>query len=167
MGGQNPAGSRPLVGTVKDALGRPIAAAAIDMQDHAGRIVAHTKTDARGQFRLTQGRDGTYALMARKKGFRPATMIVSLPLRAQKSLDLVLASDEPLTMQVSANRIRVQNTLTQTGASKYTLTSHDIKNLPQGESTPLNEVLLQMPGVALDQNQEIHVRGEHLGFSTR
>ena len=162
--GQNPAGSRPLVGTVKDALGRPIAAGVIDMQDHAGRIVAHTKTDARGQFRLSEDHNGTYALMARKKGFRPATMIVSLPLRAQKSLDLVLASDEPLTMQVSANRIRVQNTLTQTGASKYTLTSHDIKNLPQGEATPLNEVLLQMPGVALDQNQEIHVRGEHLGI---
>ena len=162
--GQNPAGSRPLVGTVKDALGRPIAAGAIDMQDHAGRIVAHSKTDARGQFRLSEDHNGTYALIARKKGFRPATMIVSLPLRAQKSLDLVLASDEPLTMQVSANRIRVQNTLTQTGASKYTLTSHDIKNLPQGEATPLNEVLLQMPGVALDQNQEIHVRGEHLGI---
>ena len=58
--------------------------------------------------------------MARKKGFRPATMIVSLPLRGHKSLDLVLASDEPLTMQVSANRIRVQNTLTQTGASTNT-----------------------------------------------
>ena len=91
-------------------------------------------------------------------------MIVGVRLRAQKPLDLVLASDEPLTMQVSANRIRVQNTLTQTGASKYTLTSHDISSLPQGEATPLNEVLLQMPGVALDQNQEIHVRGEHLGI---
>ncbi len=67
-------------------------------------------------------------------------------------------------MRLSANRIRVQNTLTETGASKYTLTKHDIKNLPQGEATPLNEVLLQMPGVALDQNQEIHVRGEHMGI---
>ena len=86
----------------------------------AGRIVARTKTDARGRFHLSEGRGGTYALLARKKGFRPATMIVGVPLRAQKPLDLVLASDEPLTMQVSANRIRVQNTLTQTGASKYT-----------------------------------------------
>ena len=68
---------------MKDALGRPIAAALVEMQDHAGRIVAHTKTDAHGQFRLTEGRDGTYALVARKKGFRPATMIVRLPLRAK------------------------------------------------------------------------------------
>ena len=38
----------------------------------------------------------------------------------------------------------------------------DGRAAPQGEATPLNEVLLQMPGVALDQNQ-IYVRGEHLG----
>lgn len=162
--GQGPALSGRLVGTVKDALGRPVVTAFIEMQDHAGRIVAQTKTDPRGQFHLSEAPKGTYALMARKKGFRPATRIVSLPMRVRKSLDFVLASDEPLTMQVSANRIRVQNTLTQTGASKYTLTSNDIKSLPQGEATPLNETLLQMPGVALDQNQEIHVRGEHLGI---
>jgi hypothetical protein len=91
-------------------------------------------------------------------------MIIVLPQSAGRSFDLVLASEEALTMRVSANRIRVQNTLTETGASKYTLTNQDIKNLPEGEATPLNQVILQMPGVALDQNQEIHIRGEHLGI---
>ena len=32
------------------------------------------------------------------------------------------------------------------------------------KATPLNQVMLQMPGVALDQNQEIHIRGEHMGI---
>jgi hypothetical protein len=31
-------------------------------------------------------------------------------------------------------------------------------------ATALNQVMLQMPGVALDQNQEIHIRGEHMGI---
>ena len=69
-----------------------------------------------------------------------------------------------MTLTVSASRIHAQNQLTSTGVSKYTFTAHDITNLPQGEATPLNQVLLQMPGVALDQNQEIHIRGEHAGI---
>ena len=162
--GQRPRAAQPLIGTVKDALGRPLGGVIVTLQDPAGRTVAHTKTNAQGEFRLSERKAGTYALMTRKKGFRPATMIIALSTRAAKPLDLVLASEEPLDMRLSANRIRVQNTLTESGASKYTLTNHDIKNLPQGEATPLNDVLLQMPGVALDQNQEIHVRGEHLGI---
>jgi hypothetical protein len=162
--GQKPGTTSVMTGTVKDALGRPLAGVIMNLQDPNGRIVARTTSGAQGEFRLIERKAGTYALMTRRKGFRTATMIVALPMRTRKPLDLVLASDEPLEMRLSANRIRVQNTLTETGASKYTLTKHDIQNLPQGEATPLNEVLLQMPGVALDQNQEIHVRGEHLGI---
>jgi len=151
-------------GMVKDALGRPVADVHVSLQAADGRTIAHTQTNAQGLFRFTGIKAGTYALAIRRKGFKPATMIIVLPPSAGKSFDLVMASEEPLTMPVSANRIRVQNTLTETGASKYTLTNQDIKNLPEGEVTPLNQVLLQMPGVALDQNQEIHVRGEHLGI---
>ncbi len=162
--GQKFGASPALTGTVKDALGRPLGGVIINLQDPNGRTVAHAKTNAQGEFRLPERKAGTYALVTRKQGFRPATMIIAMPVRAAKPLDLVLASEEPLEMRLSANRIRVQNTLTESGASKYTLTNHDIKDLPQGEATPLNDVLLQMPGVALDQNQEIHIRGEHLGI---
>ncbi len=162
--GQRPRAAQPLIGSVKDSLGRPVAGVTVTLQDFTGRTVAQTKTGPQGQFRLFVSKPGTYALMTGKKGFKPATGIVTVPLAGAKSLELAVTSEEALTLRVSANRIRVQNTLTETGASKYTFTSHDIKNLPQGEATPLNEVLLQMPGVALDQNQEIHIRGEHLGI---
>ena len=76
----------------------------------------------------------------------------------------MLESEQALTLPVSASRVHAQNGLTATGASKYTFTARDVTNLPQGEATPLNQVLLQMPGVALDQNQEIHIRGEHAGI---
>ena len=162
--GQKTGASPALTGTVKDALGRPLGGVVVNLQNANGRTVARTTTGAHGEFRLAERKPGTYALVTRRKGFKPATMIIVLPMRTAKCLGLVLASDEPLEMQLSANQIRVQNTLTETGVSKYTLTKHDIKDLPQGEATPLNDVLLQMPGVALDQNQEIHVRGEHLGI---
>ena len=45
-----------------------------------------------------------------------------------------------------------------TGANDYSVTSQDISNLPQGENTNITDVLTQMPGVAIDQNQQIHIR---------
>ena len=75
-----------------------------------------------------------------------------------------MESMQALTLPVTASRVHPQNGLTATGVSKYTFTARDITGLPQAEATPLNQVLLQMPGVALDQNQEIHIRGEHAGI---
>lgn len=44
------------------------------------------------------------------------------------------------------------------GANDYAVTSADIASLPAGEDTALTDVLAQMPGVAIDQNQQIHIR---------
>jgi outer membrane receptor for ferrienterochelin and colicin len=48
--------------------------------------------------------------------------------------------------------------LSVTGANAYTTTAADIANLAAGTNTPLSDVLIQMPGVSLDQNQQIHIR---------
>ena len=162
--GQRQSVSRYLAGTVKDALGRPIARATVTLQSGDGRTIAQTLTDDRGRFRLPQGRAGTYALATRKKGFKPGTKIVVLPESPGKHLDFALESQQALTVPVSATRVRAQNGLSASGTNRYTLSARDIENLPAGEATPLNEVMLQMPGVALDQNQEIHIRGEHMGI---
>ncbi len=45
-----------------------------------------------------------------------------------------------------------------TGANSYGVNANDIKNMPAGESTTITDVLAQMPGVAIDQNQQIHIR---------
>ena len=44
------------------------------------------------------------------------------------------------------------------GANDYSVGAQDIANLPQGENTTITDVLTQMPGVAIDQNQQIHIR---------
>lgn len=45
-----------------------------------------------------------------------------------------------------------------TGASEYSITAQDISNLPEGKNTNMTDVLAQLPGVAIDQNQQIHIR---------
>ena len=42
-----------------------------------------------------------------------------------------------------------------------------LETIPQGENAPLNQVLLQMPGVAQDSFGQIHVRGEHANVQFR
>jgi outer membrane receptor for ferrienterochelin and colicin len=54
-----------------------------------------------------------------------------------------------------------------TGSSIYRLDKQDIKNLPLGESTPLNQVLLQTPGVVQDSYGQLHVRGDHANVQYR
>ncbi len=159
---QKPA-SPPVFGTVKDALGRPMAGATVTLRAYDGRTAARTLTDDHGRFRLPANATGTYDLVVKKRSFKDANRVVVLPDNRGTPMDLTLESEQALTVQVSAARIRAQNGLTATGAGKYTMTAKDIEDLPEAAETPLNEVLLQMPGVALDQNQEIHIRGEHAG----
>ena len=45
-----------------------------------------------------------------------------------------------------------------TGAAVYSVGAQDIENLPTGNQTPITDVLAQMPSVAIDQNQQIHIR---------
>ncbi|GAC1691832.1 MAG: hypothetical protein PVS2B1_14820 [Candidatus Dormibacteraceae bacterium] len=44
------------------------------------------------------------------------------------------------------------------GANQYSVSAADIAGAPKGKGAPLTDVLAQMPGVAIDQNQQIHIR---------
>jgi outer membrane receptor protein involved in Fe transport len=54
-----------------------------------------------------------------------------------------------------------------TGSSQYVLSAQDIQALPLGASTPLNQVLLQAPGVVQDSYGQLHVRGDHANLQYR
>jgi outer membrane receptor protein involved in Fe transport len=54
-----------------------------------------------------------------------------------------------------------------TGSTIYRLDRQDIKNLPLGDSTPLNQVILQTPGVVQDSYGQLHVRGDHANIQYR
>ena len=48
--------------------------------------------------------------------------------------------------------------VSETGAAVYTVGAQDIDRLPAGTQTPISEILSQLPSVAIDQNQQIHIR---------
>ncbi len=53
------------------------------------------------------------------------------------------------------------------GASQYVLDRKAINQLPNGDSTSLNEVLLRAPGVVGDSFGQLHIRGDHADVQYR
>jgi len=73
------------------------------------------------------------------------------------------------TITVRAKRLdKARNDLSPiTGGSRYSYDEKTIANLPQGDATPLNQLLLQAPGVANDSYGQLHIRGDHADLQYR
>ena len=71
-------------------------------------------------------------------------------------------------VSVSAKLDRARNLLSpDTGSSQYVIDRKAIAQLPLGASTPMNQVLLQAPGVVQDSYGSLHVRGDHANLQYR
>jgi outer membrane receptor protein involved in Fe transport len=77
-------------------------------------------------------------------------------------------STELGTVEVSAALDRSRDTLSpEIGASQYVFERQTIAQMPLGDSTPLNQILLQAPGVVQDSYGQLHVRGDHADLQYR
>src|SRR5271165_1936032 len=84
------------------------------------------------------------------------------------------ASDSGLTLpditviakQLNQARINIEPAI---GASTYTMGPAAIQNLPEAQNTPIDNAILQMPGVDQDNlaNGGLHIRNEHLNVQYR
>ena len=71
-------------------------------------------------------------------------------------------------VDVTAALDQARNALSpDTGSSQYVIDQKAITQLPLGASTPLNQVLLQAPGVVQDSYGGLHVRGDHANLQYR
>lgn len=152
------AGDGRLAGIVTDQLSRPLAGVTVTLRSANGATTNHALTDHLGHFAFEPLPPGLYSLFATKAGFRSANKIVSYPSRSSDRITISLGSEAALTVPVEASVIRGPNGVSSTGANRYTVTAQDIQNLPRGDNTTITGVLTQMPGVAIDQNQQIHIR---------
>ncbi|PWK83884.1 outer membrane receptor protein involved in Fe transport [Fulvimonas soli] len=72
------------------------------------------------------------------------------------------------TVDVNAALDQARNALSpDTGSSQYVIDQKAIAQLPLGDSTPLNQVILQAPGVVQDSYGGLHVRGDHANLQYR
>ena len=66
-------------------------------------------------------------------------------------------------IQITGKRLdAARNELSpETGSTVYRFDKSDIETLPFGSATPLNQLILQTPGVVQDSYGQLHVRGDH------
>jgi outer membrane receptor protein involved in Fe transport len=74
-----------------------------------------------------------------------------------------------LDVEVIAKRLDIarQQIVPGLGATVYDFSRQAIETQPQGENAPLNQLLLQAPGVVQDSFGQIHVRGDHANLQFR
>ncbi|HUD88751.1 MAG TPA: TonB-dependent receptor [Xanthobacteraceae bacterium] len=93
------------------------------------------------------------------------------PQGAPQQADATTAAQAALdTKMTSLDQARDNNLLPKIGASTYTISRQTIENLPQGDNTPIDKVILQMPGVSYDSaasNPNFHVRNEYANVQFR
>jgi outer membrane receptor protein involved in Fe transport len=83
------------------------------------------------------------------------------PTPAQAALDAKMTG---------LDQARDNNLLPKIGASTTTITRDNIQNLPQADNTPIDKVILQLPGVSYDSavsNPNFHVRNEYANVQIR
>lgn len=151
----------PITGLVRDALGRPIAAAHVALTTADGRVAAETHSDDAGHFAFDAVPAGTYAVLSDKHGYQTGSAIVTLS-NGPASTAITLAASEALEISIATTRLEpARSGVTPSGGSVYHFDAADIAHMPQGESTALNQVLLQAPGVVNDSFGQLHIRGDH------
>ncbi|HEY6419996.1 MAG TPA: TonB-dependent receptor [Candidatus Binataceae bacterium] len=156
-------------GTIRDALGRPISDAEVRLEV-SGHVVARTRTDAAGAFLFKSVAPGTYTVSANKQAFKPTLQVVAIgPQRRNEPLLMTMEAKEALTLRLMTERLdRARNDLApEIGSTAYRFDQQAIHRLPEGQNSPLAQVLQQAPGVSQDsygQGQEqIHIHGENGG----
>jgi outer membrane receptor protein involved in Fe transport len=115
-----------------------------------------------------------FALFARPKISVLALTIAAAPALAENraptppadtaASQITLDTVEVISEKLDLARLQIQPSL---GASTYFFGAEALETIPQGENAPLNQVLLQFPGVAQDSFGQVHVRGEHANVQFR
>ena len=158
------AGTVVVAAALKDDSGKPLPGVTVRLRDAGGSVVGIAVSDANGNLQFPPLTAGTYAFDADGLTLNDATRTVVVTAQGPASVALVGTRSTTLaTVHVVAQRLNQarQNLAPDIGADVYEFSRTDIQNLPAGNDTPLNQVLLQAPGVVQDSYGALHIRGDH------
>src|SRR6202167_1409570 len=112
------------------------------------------------------------AVLSARAGEPPSVLASALP---DPDLSEVVVTAHKLTESLwkknrDLDESRDKNLLPKTGATEYDIDQQAVEALPQGKNTPLDKVILQIPGVSYDSavsNPNFHVRNEYANVQYR
>lgn len=158
--------------TTKDTGGKPVAGVLITLRDAAGNQVGQQTTDAQGLATFANVPAGRYIIQSGKATATPATQAVEVTDAPTVAVTVLMPGEVRLApIEVIATRLKEARIALspKIGTTVYTLDSQLIAEYGAGENTPMNEVLLRLPGVAQDSKASgsLHVRDEHANVQFR
>ncbi len=94
--------------------------------------------------------------------FKPTISLAEISISQKSNSDF-------LDYQITATKLENSrnNLSAKTGQSAYSFNQNNIDNLPQAQTTSLNQVLLRAPGVTQNSFGQIHIRGDHSNVQYR
>jgi outer membrane receptor protein involved in Fe transport len=110
----------------------------------------------------------TPAVADQQSAEAPAAPATQLPAQPP-GIDLVPNTSFDIEIVAKALNEARMNIEPRIGASTYSLSNRAIQDLPTGSNIPIDDAILQMPGVDQDNaaNGGLHVRNEHLNVQYR
>src|SRR5438309_7412175 len=112
-----------------------------------------------------------------RAGARRVPPVLSIALAAMYAAVPAAAQQAPpppegglsLDVEVIAKQLDIarQGIEPRFGATVYDFNRQALETQPQGENQPLNQLLLQAPGVVQDSFGQVHVRGDHANLQFR
>jgi outer membrane receptor protein involved in Fe transport len=167
-----PAFSATVIGQVNNEAHKPVAGVSVKLIAADGSTIATKVTNDRGGVSFADVRPGHYTLEAVQPKASNIRQAVEVTDAATASATLELPPASKLTtMEISATRLKEARIALSpsVGTTVYTVDQQLVAGLSQGENTPLNEVLLHLPGVAQDSKASgsLHVRDEHANVQYR
>lgn len=103
------------------------------------------------------------------KKFLPFFTIFALSQNSIYAANVTQKKDSVLSYEITATKLDgLRNKLSaKTGQSSYSFNQENINNLPQAQTSSLNQVLLRAPGVTQNSFGQIHIRGDHSNVQYR
>ena len=157
---------------VQDPSGKVVAGVQLTLRGADNQPVAQQTTDPSGAATFINVSAGRYTIQSD----RPTTTTpepLNLSADATATITLAVAALPPpdVRLEVTATRLKEARIALspKVGTTVYTLDQQLVGDYGAGEDTPMNEVLLRLPGVAQDSKASgsVHVRDEHANVQYR
>src|SRR5579862_710106 len=157
--------------TAQDASGKTAAGVLLTLRGADNQSLAQQTTDANGTATFLDVPAGRYTVQSDRPATSPPQ---SIAVSANDTVAIAVAANvapADIKVEVSAARLREARIALspKVGTTIYTLDQQMVSDYGAGEDTPMNEVLLRLPGVAQDSKASgsVHVRDEHANVQYR
>lgn len=166
------AGAATINASARDGSGKFVPGLLVVLQDAAGKEIGRQVTDGNGVAHFLRVPAGRYTVSNAGSTLPGMAQSVELAEASTAEVTLAPATASPIAVvNVTAMRLKeAQIALSpKEGTTVYTIDQSLIDEYGKGANTPMNEVLLQLPGVAQDSKASgsIHVRDEHANVQFR